>query len=456
MITLEKITQYAKTYGFVFQGSEIYGGLANTWDYGPLGSLLKQNIKKVWLKRFLNEGPNIALLDSSILLNTKVWEASGHLSSFSDPLIENKVSNQRYRADKLITDFDNTINPDGWSLDKMYQFIVDNNIKDPASNKTEWLPIRHFNMMFKTHQGVIEDTASKVFLRPETAQGIFINFKNIQRTTRKKVPFGVAQIGKAFRNEITPGNFIFRTREFEQMELEFFCKPNTEMTWFDYYQKEIHKFLLDLGINQDNLTISEHSPEALSHYSNKTIDFEYKYPWGFDELWGLASRTLFDLSEHEKHSGEDLTYLDPETNERYHPYVVEPSVGVERLLLVILLDSLKEETLPNGDTRELLQINPALAPYKAAVLPLVKKHHSLKATEIYEKLRSNFDVIYDETQSIGKRYRRQDAIGTPFIITIDNDTLENNTVTIRYRDSMKQDIIKVDELETFLFNNTKF
>ncbi len=456
MITLDYLTNYAKKYGFIYQGSEIYGGLANTWDYGPLGSLLKQNIKKAWLKRFLNEGPEIVLLDSSILLNTKVWDASGHLSSFSDPLIENKKSNQRYRADKLITDFDNSVNPDGWSTDKMYQYIIDNKIKDPNSKETEWLPIRHFNMMFRTHQGVIEDTASKVFLRPETAQGIFINFKNIQRTTRKKLPFGVAQIGKAFRNEITPGNFIFRTREFEQMELEFFCKPNTELEWFSFYEKNIHKFLLDLGITKDNLRIREHDKDALSHYSNKTIDFEYKYPWGFDELWGLASRTAFDLTQHQKHSKEDLTYLDPETNERYIPYVVEPSVGVERLLLVLLLDAVKEEELSSNDTREVLKIHPTLAPYKAAVLPLVKKYHSEKANLVYDMLRKNFDVTYDDTQSIGKRYRRQDAIGTPFCITIDNDTLEENTVTIRYRDSMEQERVKIDSLETFLFKHTKF
>jgi len=456
MVTLEYLVNYAKTTGFIFQGSEIYGGLANTWDYGPLGTNLKKNIKEAWLKRFLRQGPNIVGLDSSILLNPLVWQASGHLAGFSDPLIENKTSNQRYRADKLIKDFDPSVNPDGWTLDQMYQYIMDNKIKDPVSKTTDWLPIRKFNMMFKTYQGVIEDSANEVYLRPETAQGIFINFKNIQRAARKKIPFGVAQVGKSFRNEITPGNFIFRTREFEQMELEFFCKPGTELTWFDWWLDYMMKFLLDLGIKKELLRAEPHAKEALSHYSNATTDIEFKYPWGFDELWGLASRTSFDLSQHQELSKEDMSYLDPETNERYIPYVVEPAVGVERLALVFLLNGLEEETLPDGDIRQILHIHPALAPYKAAILPLVKKEHSDKAFAIYQELAKDFDVVYDETANIGKRYRRQDAIGTPFCITVDHQTMEDDTVTIRHRDTMVQERIAIKDLESFIRKNISF
>ena len=456
MVTLEYLVQYAKQTGYIFQGSEIYGGLANTWDYGPLGSLLKRNIKEAWLKRFLREGPNIVGLDSSILLNSLVWQASGHIAGFSDPLIENKTSNQRYRADKLILEHDPNANPDKMTMDEMYDYIIKNNIKDPVSGTTDWLPIRKFNMMFKTHQGVVEDTASEVYLRPETAQGIFINFKNLIRTTRKKIPFGVAQIGKAFRNEITPGNFIFRTREFEQMELEFFCKPGTELQWFDYYLNEMKRFLFDLGIDKDLIRAEPHAVESLAHYSNATTDIEFKYPWGFDELWGLASRTAFDLTQHQNLSKEDMSYLDPETNERYIPYVVEPSVGVERLLLVFLLNGLSEETLENGETRQLLKLHPALAPYKAAILPLVKKEHGEKAQEIYDMLRKEFDVVYDETQNIGKRYRRQDAVGTPFCITVDHQTMINQTVTVRYRDSMEQERLHISQLENFIRRAIKF
>ncbi|HHY96455.1 glycine--tRNA ligase [Acholeplasma equifetale] len=456
MVTLEYLVQYAKQTGYIFQGSEIYGGLANTWDYGPLGSLLKRNIKEAWLKRFLREGPNIVGLDSSILLNSLVWQASGHIAGFSDPLIENKTSNQRYRADKLILEHDPNANPDKMTMDEMYDYIIKNNIKDPVSGTTDWLPIRKFNMMFKTHQGVVEDTASEVYLRPETAQGIFINFKNLIRTTRKKIPFGVAQIGKAFRNEITPGNFIFRTREFEQMELEFFCKPGTELQWFDYYLNEMKRFLFDLGIDKDLIRAEPHAVESLAHYSNATTDIEFKYPWGFDELWGLASRTAFDLTQHQNLSKEDMSYLDPETNERYIPYVVEPSVGVERLLLVFLLNGLSEETLENGETRQLLKLHPALAPYKAAILPLVKKEHGEKAQEIYDMLRKEFDVVYDETQNIGKRYRRQDAVGTPFCITVDHQTMIDQTVTVRYRDSMEQERLHISQLENFIRRAIKF
>ncbi|MBN3490067.1 glycine--tRNA ligase [Acholeplasma equirhinis] len=456
MVTLDYLVQYAKQTGFIFQGSEIYGGLANTWDYGPLGVLLKNNIKQAWFKKFVRQGPNVVGLDSSILLNTEVWKASGHIGGFSDPLIENKTSNQRYRADKLILEHDPTQKPDGWTLEQMYQYIVDNKIKDPVSGTTDWLPIRKFNMMFKTFQGVVEDTASEVYLRPETAQGIFINFKNLVRTTRKKIPFGVGQIGKSFRNEITPGNFIFRTREFEQMELEFFCKPGTELEWFNFWLAYMQKFLTDLGIRPEYLRAEPHAKEALSHYSNATTDIEFQYPWGFDELWGLASRTSFDLTQHQNLSKEDMSYLDPETNERYIPYVVEPAVGVERLLLIFLLNGLEEEQLGEGDSRQLLKIHPALAPYKAAILPLVKKEHAGKANEIYDMLRENFDVVYDETQNIGKRYRRQDAIGTPFCITVDHQTMEDNTVTLRFRDSMEQIRLSVDELENFIRKAVKF
>src|SRR5690554_194412 len=456
MVTLEYLVQYAKQTGYIFQGSEIYGGLANTWDYGPLGHLLKKNIKAVWEQKFVRQAPNVVSIDSSILLNPRVWEASGHLSGFSDPLIENKTSNQRYRADKLIKDFDPTQDPDGWTDEQMYQFIIENKIKDPVSKTTDWLPIRKFNMMFKTFQGVVEATSNEVYLRPETAQGIFINFKNIQRSARLKVPFGVAQIGKSFRNEITPGNFTFRTREFEQMELEFFCKPGTEIEWFDYWLDKMMKFLTNLGVSKENLRAEPHKPEALSHYSNATTDIEFKYPWGFDELWGIASRTDFDLKSHQNLSKEDLSYLDPETNERYIPYVVEPSVGVERLLLVFLLNGLEKETLESGDEREVLRIHPALAPYKAAVLPLVRKEHSQKALEIHEILSENLDVVYDQTQNIGKRYRRQDAIGTPFCITVDHQTMDDDTVTIRYRDTMGQERIKISDIESFIKKSMKF
>ncbi|CDR30606.1 Glycine--tRNA ligase [Acholeplasma oculi] len=456
MVTLEYLVQYAKQTGFIFQGSEIYGGLANTWDYGPLGVNLKKNIKEAWTKKFLRQGPNIVGLDSSILLNPMVWQASGHLQGFSDPLIENRQSNQRYRADKLILAHDPTQKPDGWTYEEMYDYIMKHQIKDPVSKTHDWLPIRKFNMMFKTFQGVIEDTASEVYLRPETAQGIFINFKNIQRATRKKVPFGVAQIGKSFRNEITPGNFIFRTREFEQMELEFFCKPGTELEWFDFWLNYMQSFLTNLGIKKEYLRAEPHAKEALSHYSNATTDIEFKYPWGFDELWGLASRTSFDLTQHMNLSKEDLTYLDPETNERYVPYVVEPAVGVERLALVFLFNGLEEETLEGGDSRQLLKIHPALAPYKAAILPLVKKEHGEKANLIYEMLAESFDVVYDETQNIGKRYRRQDAIGTPFCITVDHQTMTDETVTIRHRDSMLQERMAIKDLESFIRNSVKF
>lgn len=455
MPTLEQIVQYAKTTGFVYQGSELYGGLANTWDYGPLGSLLKQNIKKIWIQKFQKEHPGNVLIDSGILLNSRVWKASGHIGGFSDPLTECKACNQRFRADNMIKDYDSNMNPDGWNFEQMETYLKEHSVSCPNCGKTDFLPIRAFNMMFQTHQGVVLEQASQIYLRPETAQGIFINFKNIQRTSRAKLPFGVCQVGKSFRNEITPGNFIFRTREFEQMELEFFVKPGTEIEWFDYWRQACKTFLTDLGIDQNHLTLDDHKPEALAHYSNATTDILYKFPWGFDELWGIASRTDFDLNAHEKESGENLSYLDPETNERYIPYVIEPSVGVERLVLAFLNEALREETLENGETRTLLKIHPVLAPYKVAVLPLVKKLHKDKAFEIYKKLSTSFDVTYDETQNIGKRYRRQDQIGTYFCVTVDHQTEDDHTVTIRHRDTMDQERIAIDALESYVKNHIK-
>ena len=449
IMTFEDLVKYARTTGFVYQGSEIYGGLANTWDYGPIGSLLKQNIKRAWINKFQRETPNNVLVDTSILLNPNVWVASGHVAGFSDPLIECRSCNNRFRADKLIEEFDGT-NADGWSNEEMYNFIVDNKIVCPNCEKLDYAPIRSFNMMFETHQGVVKETADKIYLRPETAQGIFINFKNVQRTSRKKIPFGIAQVGKAFRNEITPGNFIFRTREFEQMELQYFVKPGTELEEFENWKKYCFNFLTNLGLNADNLRLDDHKPEALSHYSNATTDIQYKFPWGFDELWGIASRTDFDLTQHQNHSKEDLTYLDPETNERYIPYVIEPSVGVERLFLAFLSDAYEVEELEDGKTRELLKIHPFLAPYKAAILPLHKKEHSDKALEVYSMLSKDFDVVYDDTQNIGRRYRRQDQIGTYFAITIDHQTMDDNTVTIRNRDTMEQIRLHIDELKSYI------
>jgi glycyl-tRNA synthetase len=456
MVTLDQIVQYAKSTGFIFQGSELYGGLANTWDYGPLGSLLKKNIKDAWTLKFQRETPNNVLLDSSILLNSEVWKASGHVGGFSDPLTECKSCNQRFRADQLIENHDNTLNADGWDTDKMYQYLVEHKVPCPNCGKSDYLPIRKFNMMFQTYQGVILEQANQIFLRPETAQGIFIQFKNIQRSTRKKIPFGVCQVGKAFRNEITPGNFIFRTREFEQMELEYFVKPGTELDWFDYWKTYCMDWLVNLGLRKDDLAFDDHSPEALSHYSNATTDIKYRFPWGFDELWGIASRTDFDLKAHQTHSGEDLTYLDPESNERYLPYVIEPSVGVERLLLAFLTSAYDEETLDNGDIRQILHIHPALAPYKAAVLPLIKKSHGEKAFAVYQMLSKYFDVSYDETQSIGKRYRRQDSIGTYLCITVDHDTEKDETVTVRNRDTMEQVRIPINELKAYIEEAVKF
>lgn len=443
-ITMEELVNLCKQYGIIFQGSEIYGGLANTWDFGPVGAELKNNIKKAWKQKFIQEDANNVGLDSAILMNPKVWEASGHISTFSDPLIDCKNCKTRYRADKLVED-DGIEDAGGMSNEDLIKYINEHNIVCPKCGKLDYTDIRQFNLMFKTFQGVTEDSKSTIYLRPETAQGIFADYQNIQRSMRLKLPFGVGQVGKSFRNEITPGNFIFRVREFEQMELEFFCKPGTELDWFKHYKEYCKNFLLLLGVKEENLRLRDHSKEELSFYSNATTDIEYKFPFGWGELWGIASRTNYDLSQHQKTSGVSMEYLDPETNEKYIPYVIEPSVGVERLVLMILCNSYEKELLENGDTREVMKFHPFLAPYKVAVLPLVKKYHKEKASKVYKAFAKNFMTTYDETGSIGKRYRRQDVIGTPFCITVDEDTITNETVTIRNRDTMEQITLKVDD-----------
>ena len=454
-LTMEKLVSLCKQYGFIYQGSEIYGGLSNTWDYGPVGALLKNNIKNAWLKKFIQEDPNNVGLDSAILMNPKVWEASGHISTFSDPLIDCKSCKTRHRADKLVEDFAH-IDAAAMNNEELIKYINEHQIPCPKCGKVNYTDIRQFNLMFKTFQGVTEDSKSTIYLRPETAQGIFADFLNVQRSMRLKVPFGIGQVGKSFRNEITPGNFIFRVREFEQMELEFFCKPGTELDWFKYYKDYCKKFLISLGIKEENLRLRDHSQEELSFYSNATTDIEYKFPFGWGELWGIASRTDYDLSQHQKYSGESMQYLDPETNEKYIPYVIEPSLGVERLVLTILCNAYRNETLEDGSSREVMAFHPYLAPYKACVLPLVKKYHSEKATEIYRNLSKNFMVSYDETGSIGKRYRRQDIIGTPLCITVDEETLNNNMVTIRDRDTMEQITLPLDQVEEYISNKIKF
>ena len=456
-LTMEKMVNLCKQYGFIYQGSEIYDGLANTWDYGPLGSKLKNNIKDAWRKRFVQDNKNSYELDAAILMNPEVWVASGHVSSFADPLIDCKECKSRHRADKLIEEFSNGKETgDGWDNEKLENYIKENNIPCPKCGKTNFTNIRQFNLLFETHMGVTEDTKNKVYLRGETAQGIFVNFLNVQRSMRAKVPFGIAQIGKAFRNEITPGNFIFRTREFEQMEYEFFCKPGTDLEWFNYFENYCMNFLKDLGIKEENLRLRKHKPEELVFYSKGTTDIEYNYPNGFGELWGIADRTDYDLTVHSNHSGKELKYLDPETNEKYIPYVIEPSVGCDRLLLAVLCDSYEEETLEDGTTREVMHFAPSIAPYKVAVLPLMKKYHQEKASEIYNMLSKEFMTTYDETGNIGKRYRRQDVIGTPFCVTIDEETLNNNTVTVRDRDTMEQITLNVDELANYIKEKIKF
>lgn len=458
-VTMDKIVALSKGRGFVFPGSEIYGGLANTWDYGPLGIELKNNIKKAWWKKFIQESPYNVGMDAAILMNPKTWEASGHIAGFNDPLMDCRACKSRFRADHIIENYlkdkGETVTVDGWSNQKMEKFVKDNQIPCPDCGKHDFTDIRQFNLMFKTYQGVTEDSQSEIFLRPETAQGIFVNFKNVQRTTRKKLPFGIGQIGKSFRNEITPGNFIFRTREFEQMELEFFCSPDEDLKWFDYWRTFCKDWIVNLGIDPNNLRMRDHGKEELSHYSKATTDIEYRYPFGWGELWGIADRTDYDLKQHAEHSGENFNYLDPTTNEQYVPYCVEPSVGVDRLFLMFLCEAYTEEKLENGDIRTVLKLHPALAPFKAAILPLSKKLRD-KADDVYSMLRKNFMVDYDESGSIGRRYRRQDEIGTPFCITIDFDTLEDNTVTIRYRDSMEQIRVSIDELESFLSKEIEF
>ncbi len=449
-VTMEMLVNYCKQYGYIFQGSEIYGGLSNTWDYGSLGVELKNNVRKMWWKKFIQENPYNYGLDSAILMNPEVWVASGHVASFADPLIDCKRCKTRHRADKLIEEFtDGAETGDGWDAEKLENYIKDKHIICPNCGACDFTPIRQFNLLFETHQGVTEDTKSKVYLRGETAQGIFVNFLNVQRSMRAKVPFGIGQTGKSFRNEITPGNFTFRTREFEQMELEFFCKPGTDLEWFGYYKSFCLEFLKDLGINKDNLRYRDHEKEELSFYSKATTDIEYKYPMGWGELWGIADRTDYDLSVHQEHSKQDLRYLDPVTNEKYLPYVIEPSVGLDRLVLALLSDAYKEEVLEN-ETRLVLKINPALAPLKVTILPLIKKHHSEKAMEIYGDLAKDFMCTYDEAGSIGKRYRRSDAVGTPLCVTVDDETLNNNTVTVRDRDTMEQITMDLNDLKAYI------
>ena len=464
-VTMEKIIALCKNRGYIYPGSEIYGGLANTWDFGPLGVEFKNNIKDAWRRKFVRESKYNVGLDAAILMNPQTWVASGHVGGFSDPLVDCKACKTRYRADQLIEDWykenkpDEEVVVDGWSKEEMENFLTEKAIKCPNCGKSDFTGIRQFNLMFKTFQGVTEDSASKIYMRPETAQGIFVNFKNVQRTSRRKIPFGIAQVGKSFRNEITPGNFIFRVREFEQMELEFFCKPGTELEWFAYWKDYCCGFLKKLGLSEDLTRMRDHSPEELSHYSNATTDIEYLFPFGWGEIWGIASRTDFDLSAHQNTSGQDMSYLDPETNERYVPYCVEPSVGVERLVLAFLVDAYDEETVTDAkgkeDTRVIMRLHPALAPYKAAVLPLSKKLED-QALPIYDELCKYFMVEYDASGSIGKRYRREDEIGTPFCICVDFDTAEDKCVTIRDRDTMEQVRVPITEVKDYIEERLNF
>ena len=458
-LTMEKIVNLCKARGYIYPGSGIYGGLANSWDYGPLGVEFKNNIKKAWMKKFVQESKYNVGLDAAILMNPKTWIASGHVGGFSDPLIDCKSCKTRHRADKLIEDWAHEngkdMIADGMSDEEMINFIKENHITCPNCGKEDFTPIRKFNLMFKTFQGVTEDTTSELYLRPETAQGIFVNFKNVLRTTRRKLPLGIAQIGKSFRNEITPGNFTFRTREFEQMELEFFCKPGTDMEWFEYWRNFCRNWLLNLGMKEESLRLRDHSKEELSFYSTGTTDIEFLFPFGWGELWGIADRTDYDLKQHAQYSGEDFTYADQETAEKFIPYCIEPSLGCDRVALAFLCNSYEEEKIAEGDTRVVLHMHPALAPYKVAVLPLSKKL-SEKAQEVYEKLSKDFMCDYDEAGSIGKRYRREDEIGTPYCVTIDFDTLEDNMVTIRDRDTMEQIRVSIDELNGWISEKIKF
>lgn len=458
--TMDKIVALSKSRGFVYPGSEIYGGLANAWDYGPIGVELKNNVKKAWWKRFIQESPYNVGLDSAILMNPEVWVASGHVGGFSDPLMDCKECKARFRADKLVEDHMTEqgveyASADGMSEEQLKEYIDTNGIVCPKCGKKNFTDIRKFNLMFKTYLGITDDSKTEIYLRPETAQGIFTNFKNIQRTSRKKIPFGIGQIGKSFRNEITPGNFIFRTREFEQAELEFFCKPGTDLDWFAFWKKYCLDFLLDLGLTESSLRMRDHAKEELSFYSVGTSDIEYKFPFGWGELWGIADRTDYDLKQHAEHSNADMNYMDPVTNEKYIPYCVEPSVGIDRLFLTFLTDAYNEEELEGGDVRTVLKFHPAIAPVKAAILPLSKKL-SEKALEVYDQLSKHFNVEYDDAGSIGKRYRRQDEIGTPFCITIDFDTIEDQTVTLRDRDTMEQIRLSVFDLEDYITKKLEF
>ena len=457
--SMDTIVNLCKARGYIYPGSEIYGGLANTWDYGPLGVELKNNVKKLWRKKFVQECKYNVGLDAAILMNPQTWVASGHVGGFSDPLIDCKECKTRHRADKLIEEWAHEqgkdMIADGMSDEEMIKFLDDNNIPCPSCGKHNFTSIRKFNLMFKTFQGVTEDAKAEIYLRPETAQGIFVNFKNVMRTTRRKLPMGIAQIGKAFRNEITPGNFTFRTREFEQMELEFFCKPGTDLEWHEYWKKFCENWLISLGMKEENIRLRDHSPEELVFYSKATTDIEYAFPFGWGELWGIADRTDYDLTNHMNMSKEDFTYLDPETNERYVPYCIEPSLGADRVALAFLCNAYDEEEIAEGDTRTVLHLHPALAPYKVAVLPLSKKL-SEKAEEVYAQLSKKFMCEYDETGSIGKRYRREDEIGTPYCVTVDFDTLEDNTVTIRDRDTMEQVRVNINDLEKWIEEKVEF
>ncbi len=459
-LSMEKLTSFCKQYGFIFQGSEIYGGLANTWDYGPLGVELKENIRRAWWQRFIQESPYNYGIQSAILMNPKTWEVSGHLTMATDPLMDCKECKERFRADKIVNQYlsshGSSEHADGWSHKQLENFIKEKHIKCPNCGKENFTEIRDFNIMFKTFQGVTEDKKSTIYLRPETAQGMFVNFLNVQRSMRAKLPFGIGQTGKSFRNEITPGNFTFRTREFEQMELEFFCKPGEDEEWFQYWKNYCMNFLLDLGIEKEHLHFYDQKKEELAHYSKATTDIEYLYPFGFDELWGIANRTDHDLKNHMKGSGEDFTCVDLETNEKFIPYCIEPALGLDRVVLAFLCEAYDEETLENGDIREVMHFHPALAPYKVAVLPLNKKYHGEKAREVYAYLSKNFSTSYDETGSIGKRYRRQDVVGTPFAVTVDDETLNNGTVTLRNRDTMEQIVLPVEEVVEYVKEKVKF
>ena len=457
--TMDKIVNLCKARGYIYPGSEIYGGLANTWDYGPLGVEFKNNVKKAWMKKFVQESKYNVGLDAAILMNPETWVASGHVGGFSDPLIDCKECKTRHRADKLIEEWMHEHNceevVDGWPDEKMISYMQENHIACPNCGKENFTGIRKFNLMFKTFQGVTEDSTSELYLRPETAQGIFVNFKNVLRTTRRKLPMGIAQIGKSFRNEITPGNFTFRTREFEQMELEFFCKPGTDMEWFEYWRTFCKNWLLSLGMKEENMRLRDHTKEELSFYSKGTTDIEFLFPFGWGELWGIANRTNYDLSQHMKFSKEDFNYLDQETGDKFVPYCVEPSLGCDRVALAFLCDAYDEEEVGEGDVRTVLHLHPFLAPYKVAVLPLSKKL-SEKAEEVYAELSKNFMCDYDEAGSIGKRYRREDEIGTPYCVTVDFDTLEDESVTVRDRDTMEQVRIKISESENWLKEKMAF